>query len=80
MQPTQPTLEQVKAAASEMLQEASASELTSRLTHGANRVSVCVRAGDVEVTVEVSGPGHSHDEDEGAEWDDEDELFADDED
>jgi len=68
-------LADVRAAADELLARIAGPDIADSdlFPYGINRVTVNVRAGDVEVNVEVEGPDHSH----GGEEDDEEWLTED---
>jgi hypothetical protein len=73
------TLAEVRATAEALLARLSGPEMeeTDLFPHGLTRVSVQVRAGEVEIALEVEGPEHAQDEDEEEDeddWDLEDEL------
>jgi hypothetical protein len=53
----------VQAAARDLLRQAAATDLyqSALFPHGVNQLSLTVRAGDIEVSLELSGPDHSHD-------------------
>lgn len=75
------SLNEVKQAVAELLGLLSSPDLAASdlFPHGVNQISLHVRAGELAVSLEMSGPDHSHPhEEEGEEWleDDEDDLFA----
>jgi hypothetical protein len=72
--PASATLAEVKAAALDLLARASGPDLaeTDLFPYGITRIAVSVKALGVEVALEISGPDHSHDEDEDDDWLEED--------
>ena len=56
------TLAQVQAAARDLLRQAAATDMyqSALFPHGVNQLSLTVRAGDIEVSLELAGPDHSH--------------------
>ena len=64
---------EVKQAAQELLARASGPEIAESdlFPHGINRIAVAVKAGQIEMSIEISGPDHSH-EDVDDDWLEED--------
>lgn len=79
--PGSPRLDEVKAVAAELLRQAGGPEVMESplFPYGVNRIAIRVRAGEIEVSMELSGPDHRHAEEE--EWlsEPEEELFEEDE-
>lgn len=74
-------LAEVKAAADDLIGRAARADVqdSDLFPYGVNRIAVSVRLGEIEVSVEISGPDHSHDPKE-EEWlpEDDDDLFVED--
>ncbi len=60
------SLADVKAAARELVQTAAESSVVAPdlFPYGVNRVAVTVKSGSIEVSLEISGPDHSHESEE----------------
>ena len=72
------SLNAVKAAAESLLDRAASPELAASFLfpYGINKVAISVKSGDAEVSIELSGPEGS-DEDDEFDEDDDDELWLD---
>ena len=69
----QSRIAEVKAAAEDVLRFAAGQELAESdlFPYGVNRISLQIRAGDVELNLEISGPDHAHDhehEEDAEDW------------
>ena len=72
------SLQEVHAVARDLLRQAAGQEIAESdlFPYGVNHVSVTVRAGEIEVSLDMAGPDHAHEDDEFG-WPEED-LFDDD--
>lgn len=72
------SLDAVKAAAESLLDRAASPELAASFLfpYGINRVAISVKSGDAEVSIELSGPDESNEDDDFDDEDD-DELWLD---
>ncbi len=70
-------LEEVRATAEELLLRACSPGIqeSGLFPYGINRLSIQVRAGEAEVSLEISGPEQAQQSDE--DWDDDDDFFDD---
>ena len=77
------TLGEVKAAAEDLLIRAASPEVmgSDLFPYGVSRLEVFVKAGDISVSLQMSGPDHPHAHEDEEMWDfeeDEDDLFDED--
>lgn len=73
------TLAEVKAAAEDLVRQAAGADITESdvFPYGVSRIAVSVRAGDIEIALEISGPDHGHGHEEEAWIEEDDDLFDD---
>lgn len=75
------TFSEVKAAAEDLLRQAAGPDITESdvFPYGVSRIAVSVRAGAIEIALEVSGPDHAHGGEEEAWLEEDEDLFEDEE-
>jgi hypothetical protein len=75
------TLAEVRAAAEELLLRAAGADVSESdlFPYGVNQIAIHVKAADIEVSLEISGPDHGHEEEEAWAEDGIEDLFDGDE-